>query len=258
MRRQSAPAEESPLTAAPFGDLRNAQGERLDYACAGDAGPGSDLIVVIGHGVTANKDRAWALSLESALSALGLASLRFSFSGNGASEGDFRASTVSKEVADLGSVLDALGERPICFVGHSMGGAVGVLRASSDSRIRLLVSLAGMVHTHDFAQRKFGALTPERDLMWEKPECPLSRAFLADMAQVGSVLPQASQVAVPWLLIHGDADTVVPCAEAEQAARAASQAELRLIEGADHLFSGAHEAAVAAAVAAWVHEAARA
>jgi len=30
----------------------------------------------------------------------------------------------------------------VCYVGHSMGGAVGVLRASRDQRIKFLVSLA--------------------------------------------------------------------------------------------------------------------
>ena len=242
------------MTDAPFGELRNAAGERLDYACGGGAGPGASLLVVIGHGVTANKDRAWATSLEAALSAEAIASLRFSFSGNGASEGDFRASTVSKEVSDLGAVLDAVGARPICFVGHSMGGAVGVLRAASDARIRLLVSLAGMVHTHDFAQRKFGELTPERDLMWDKPECPLSSAFLADMEQVASTAPRAAEVRVPWLLVHGSADTVVPCAESREVAALAPQATLHELEGADHLFSGAHEAQAAALVASWVRE----
>ena len=62
--------------AAPFGELRNAQGERLDYACAGGAGPGEDLLVVLCHGVTANKDRAWATTLAQELTDAGFASLR--------------------------------------------------------------------------------------------------------------------------------------------------------------------------------------
>ena len=45
------------------------------------------------------------------LGAAGVASLRFSFSGNGDSEGDFQASTISKEVRDLGAVLKHLDPR---------------------------------------------------------------------------------------------------------------------------------------------------
>lgn len=242
----------------PFGEIRNAQGERLDYACAGGAGPErSGLLVVIGHGVTANKDRAWATTLAAALAEARVPNLRFSFAGNGESEGDFRESTVTKEVADAGAVLDAVAAqtRRLVFVGHSMGGAVGVLRAASDPRITALVSLAGMVHTHDFAQRKFGALTPDRDLMWDKPECPLSQTFMDDMRQVASVLPQASAVKVPWLLVHGTADTVVPHAESEEAyAAAGGEADLVTLEGADHLFSGEHEQVMARAVVDWLSE----
>ena len=95
-------------------------------------------IVVLGHGVTGNKDRPFIVALAEGLAAAGIPALRFSFSGNGASEGRFTDSTISKEVDDLDAVLDAF-ERAIrsAMWGHSMGGAVGVLRASGDSRIEL-------------------------------------------------------------------------------------------------------------------------
>ena len=52
----------------------------LDLAV--DAGCERSL-VVIGHGVTGNKERPWALALSAALQAAGISSLRFSFAGNG-------------------------------------------------------------------------------------------------------------------------------------------------------------------------------
>lgn len=240
------------MSASPFGEIRNAAGERLDHAVSGSVDDGR--LVVIAHGVTANKDRAWATTLAAALAAAGIGALRFSFSGNGDSEGDFRASTVSKEVEDLGAVLDAVGaaKRPIVVVGHSMAGAVGVLRAASDDRIDRLVSLAGMVDTADFARRKFGELTPGEDLMWDKPECPLSQTFMDDMAAIGTVLEQGAEVKVPWLLIHGTADTVVPVEESRAIAARAPNATLIEMPGADHLFSGADEAAMAAHVVGWL------
>ena len=114
-----------------FGEIRNPQGELLDYAFAEGEG-GGEQIVVIGHGVTANKDRAWATTLSDALNAAGFASLRFSFSGNGDSEGDFRDSCPTKEVSDLGAVLDAIAasdrDWAVAYAGHSMGAVVGVQR----------------------------------------------------------------------------------------------------------------------------------
>lgn len=238
-----------------FDELRNPEGERLDHAFHPGREGGREL-VVIGHGVTANKDREWAVTLAEALSAAGFASLRFSFSGNGDSEGDFRDSCPTKEAADLGAVLDACADWTVTYAGHSMGGAVGVLRASSDARITRLVSLAGMVDTADFARRKFGDLEPGAGFMWDKPECPLSQGFLDDMDAIGSVEHLAAEVTVPWLLVHGTEDTVVPFEESERvAARASGPVELLALEGADHVFSGPAAAAMAAGVVAWMRAA---
>lgn len=238
-----------------FGEIRNPQGELLDYAFAEGEG-GGEQVVVIGHGVTANKDRDWATTLSAALNAAGVATLRFSFSGNGESEGDFGASCPTKEVADLGAVLDAItaNERDwaIAYAGHSMGGAVGVQRAFIDPRIEMLISLAGMVDTADFARRKFGDVTPGEGFMWDKPECPLSQAFLDDMNLIGSVEKLADQVQVPWLLVHGTEDTVVPLEESERMAERGADTELITLEGADHVFSDDAAALMSEAVVEWL------
>ena len=115
-----------------------------------------------------------------------------SFAGNGDSEGDFRAATITKELDDLAAVLDAVSPhyRNICYIGHSMGAAVGVLRASLDARIHCLVSLAEMIDTKTFAKTELGAETPDAGLMWEEEACPLSSAFMKDLCEtIQSVLP---------------------------------------------------------------------
>lgn len=242
------------MSSNDFGVIRNEAGERLDYSFTDGRERGREL-VVIGHGVTANKDREWAVTLANALSIAGFASLRFSFSGNGDSEGDFRDSCPTKEAEDLGAVLDAVEDREIIYVGHSMGAAVGVLRACEDDRIRVLISLAGMVDTADFARRKFGEVEPGVGCMWDKPDCPLSQAFLDDMARVGSVEPLAEAIRVPWLLVHGTEDTVVPFDESLTIAnRAAGEVEVIELEGADHVFSGEDANAMAEAVVDWLRD----
>ena len=217
-----------------FGDVHNWQGEQIDYTVHEG---GSEGLVVVGHGVTGNKDRPFVVALAKALAEAGITALRLSFSGNGDSAGRFEDSTISKEVADLGSLLDAVGDRPVCFVGHSMGGAVGVLRSASDRRIHWLVSLAGMVHTRAFAEREFGEETPDAGCMWEEESCPLSSAYMDDMDDIDSVVDSGAAVTVPWLLVHGTADDVVPLQDSRDIADRASQARLVELAGADHVFS---------------------
>ena len=218
-----------------FGTIRNPSGEVLDYTFHAGT-EGSRHIVVLGHGVTGNKDRPFVVALAEGLAAAGIHALRFSFAGNGASEGRFADATISKEVGDLGAVLDALDGYSICYVGHSMGGAVGVL--SRDERIGLLVSLAGMVHTHAFAEREFGEEVPDEGCMWDEPDCPLSQAYMDDMAQIDTVVRRGAEIVVPWLLVHGSEDDVVPTADSHDIlARTSDNAELVVIDGADHVFS---------------------
>jgi fermentation-respiration switch protein FrsA (DUF1100 family) len=77
--------------------------------------------------------------------------------------------------------------------------------------------------------------------MLDKPECPWSTALLADAARIGSVTPQAASVAVPWLLVHGDADELVPYQDSLDARAAASgRPHLVTLPGIDHRFTGAY------------------
>jgi pimeloyl-ACP methyl ester carboxylesterase len=244
--------------ALPF-PIRNAPGERLDVAyqpaagAAGDAAP--PAVVVIGHGVTSHWDRPWQTELAEALADAGLASVLVSYAGNGNSEGRFEDVTPTKEAADLGSVLDALaawGVSRLAYAGHSMGGAVGVLRASSDDRLVALVSLAGMFHVRTFMERTFGHLVPGEGLMLDKPGCVWNRTLADDAARIGSLHVQAAAVRVPWLLVHGEADELVPFQDAIDArAAAGGRPDLVALPGIDHRFTGAIPQ-VCAAVVPWL------
>ena len=238
----------------PF-DVRNGAGERLDYGwypTGAAAGVPPPAVVVIGHGVTSHWDRPWQTELAAALGVAGLPALLVSFAGNGQSEGRFAAVTPSKEAAALGSVIDALqqwGVPRIAYAGHSMGGAVGVLRASIDARLGALVSLAGMFHVHDFMQRTFGHLVPGEGLMLDKPGCIWNTTLAADAARLGSLHAQAAQVRVPWLLVHGDADELVPLQDSLDARAAADgRPELVVLPGVDHRFTDAIPAMSSAVV----------
>jgi alpha-beta hydrolase superfamily lysophospholipase len=247
------------MSAGP-GAIRNASGERIDYTFTrGHGDPGEvapSKAVILAHGVTAHKERPLLVTLADALAAAGLASLRMSFAGNGESAGRFVDAVPSKEVGDLRAVVDALavwGVSRIAYAGHSMGGAVGVLTTSREPRIDLLISLAGMVHVRWFFETHFAHL-PYGAPMLDKPECPWGPALLEDARRIDSVTPQAAAIAVPWLLVHGDADELVPYQDSLDAVAAAGgRPTLVTLPGVDHRFNGALPH-VADAVVPWLRE----
>lgn len=236
-----------------FGDISNGAGERLDYTVHPGTGH-SNQLVLIGHGVTGNKDRPIVVAVAEAIARLGIPALRFSFAGNGESGGKFEDCTISKEVDDLGAILDAVGnETSVVYIGHSMGGAVGTLRAARDPRIKALVSLAGMVHTRAFSEREFGMETPGEGCMWEEPSCPLSQTYVDDMAAIESVADKAAAIRVPWLFVHGTEDDVVPIQDTHDVlAKSTENKTFLKVEGADHVFSGEHQPTTATSVADWI------
>ena len=238
--------------------IKNNTGENLDFEISkGDHDSDrSEWIAVLGHGVTGNKNRPVVADTTAAFNKAGIDTLRFSFSGNGDSEGRFVDSNISKEVEDLGAVLDAVSSTysKVCYLGHSMGAAVGVIRAAGDKRINALVSIAGMVDAKAFAQTEFGEEVPDAGLMWEEEECPLSSSFMNDLCStVGNVESWIPKVEVPWLLVHGTADDVVIPQDSETVKRLKGDSvDILSVEGADHSFNEpTHKAVLVEAVVSW-------
>ena len=235
-------------------EFRNRHGEKLDTAF--HPGTREDALVILTHGVTGNKDRPLLVTLAEGLASRGWPCLRLSWTGNGNSEGDFRDSTITKESADLRDVLDALPPRlKIAYIGHSMGGAVGVMTAAEEDRIRVLVTLAGMVRTEEFCEREFGSIIPGKGFMWDEPACPLSQKYVDDMESIGDLFDEVGEITVPWLLIHGTADDVVLIHDSRDAYDTAEEPK-RLVEipGAGHSFDEKSYPKVINEVADWLDE----
>ncbi len=232
-------------------DIRNRHDERIDSTFTFGGGD-SDVVVVVGHGVTSHKERPWQTRLCDRLAEAGVDSVRITFAGNPGSDGEFADATPTKEVEDLISVIDALPSgRVVVYAGHSMGGAVGVMAAAREPGIRGLVSLAGMVHVHEFMQRVFGHLEFGQAML-DKPHCPWNEALVEDAQRIGSLTELAAQIEVPWLLVHGTADELVPYQDAlDIHAAAGGRPELVSLDGVDHRFSE-HEGVMADAVIDWV------
>ncbi|BCU75814.1 alpha/beta fold hydrolase [Luteolibacter sp. LG18] len=235
-------------------EFRNRHGERIDTAF--HPAPREDVLVLLGHGVTGNKDRPLLVALAEGLAKRGWPCLRFSYTGSGESEGTFADVTITKETEDLTDLINALPEGiRVAYCGHSMGGAVGVITTAADPRIRVLVTLSGMVYTANFVEREFDDIVPGEGVMWEDPAFPLTQAYVDDLQTIGDTLDVAAEVEVPWLLVHGTEDDIIPVLDSEDA-YAAAQCDKHLveIEGADHVFDDASYPRVIDEVDAWLKE----
>jgi len=234
------------------GDVRVAEGTKPKSA------------VVIVHGFKGfRKFGSWS-ALARALALRGHAAVTFDHSHNGIDEAGeftrldlFRLNTHSREVDEIRAVLDALdggrlagrGIRRVGLLGHSRGGGMSVIAAAEDARVRALVTWAAISSIS-------GRWTPEQTAAWRRGEdvltqnartrqqMPMAPEYWVDVQQNRDrldIVAAAGRVAVPWLIVHGDADTSVPVDDAHALFDAAGdQAELMVVEGMDHGMGAKH------------------
>jgi putative redox protein len=225
-------------------------------------GAGDDLsgtpVVVLCHGMESTKEGTKHQALAARLDALGYASLRFDFSYVGESGGKFEDLTIGGEVEDLAGAcgfLRARGAGDLAMVGSSLGGTVALLYAATDPSVRALVTIAAVSQPLGIIER----LGPERVAAWqrtgyrEEATGRLKRDFLDDLSR-HDVLAAARALRAATLVAHGEADDVVPVADAYalHAALPAPKA-LQVTPNCDHRYSDpAHLAALLDDTLAWI------
>jgi len=222
-------------------DLRSARGERLAGVLHEPESAPRGL-AVIAPCFTCTRDIAPVRNLARDLAEAGFRACRYDPIGSGKSEGRFEDATLSLYRDDLVAVASALrGAEALFLIGHSLGGATSLLAASQLSP-RAVVTLATNARK-DSLRRLLGADAFERakregSVPFDSGDGvlrPLTRAFCEDL-EGHDVLAAAEALACPLLVVHGDRDSLVPFAAAEELARRA-QAELVQVPGGEHLLA---------------------
>src|SRR5271168_4971635 len=107
--------------------------------------PAPVAYALFAHCFTCGKDVLAARRIALALTAKGIAVLRFDFTGLGSSEGDFANSTFSSNVADLVRAANHLRETrraAAILIGHSLGGAAVLAAAAQIPDAKAVVTIA--------------------------------------------------------------------------------------------------------------------
>lgn len=180
------------------------------------------------HGNAANVSNH--LPLVAWLPAQGFNLLMLDYRGFGRSEG---RPTLHGVVEDALVALRHLRSRPgvdgerLVVIGHSLGGATALRALAADrAGVRLAVLDAPFASYRGIARDAAGG-TPLALLL------PLARPTLptADHDPVQA----AARLDLPLLIVHGDADEVIPLHHSQQIAAAAPSARLIVVPGAGHL-----------------------
>ncbi len=213
--------------------------------------------LILCHGFGSSKDFALLWHIADGAAQQGIAALRFDFSGCGTSEGSFADSNYTKQMGDLKSAIEMMkkrGHTPIALCGHSMGGAVSLLVGTKEPEIKAIVDLAAPSHPNRDMVKKFGINVEDGSTSFTlgNKNFKLSKKFVEDLEHI-KVDDAVRKLKIPLLFVHGTADTIVPYSQSEHLhlLNTGEDNTLEPVEGADHLFSGQHEA-VAGIVMEWL------
>jgi pimeloyl-ACP methyl ester carboxylesterase len=227
-------------------------------------------LVIFCHGFKGFKDWGHFNLLAERLADSNFVVTKFNFSFNGGNETQiidfpdleaFGNNNISTELNDLGVFIDAwsksnqfisdeeVDRTNIILIGHSRGGGVCILKAAEDSRVKKLITLASINHV--------GRLFQDEDFLQEwknegviyvpnartNQEMPMYYQYYEDYLENKNRLDipnAAKKIQIPWLIIHGDADSTVPVSAAIEMHDLNKNSELFVLANANHTFGGLH------------------
>ena len=240
-------------------DFSNAAGERLAALLDSPIEP-PRAYALFAHCFTCGKDIRAAKRIAEALTALGIAVLRFDFTGLGSSEGEFGNTTFSSNVADLIAAADALRRTrraPAILIGHSLGGAAVLAAAADVAEARAVVTIAAPcdpAHVVGLFKDRIGEIDTAGGIDVNLAGRPfrISRAFLDDVNQQ-RLRDRIGALHKALLVFHSPTDDIVGIENATYIFTAAKHPKSFVsLAGADHLLSRRSDATyVANVIRAW-------
>lgn len=226
-------------------------------------------IIIFCHGYKGFKDwGAWNI-MATAFVEAGFCFVKFNFSHNGGTTEQpidfpdleaFGNNNYTKELDDLDAVINWICNNSslkkegdinnIYLIGHSRGGGIVSIKAEEDSRIKTLITLAGV---SDFKVRFNIGSAAFKD--WQetgikfvengrtKQQMPHYFQFCDDFSENEKRLTikrAVTNLKIPHLIIHGSDDTSVSVEEAKGIHRWNPNSKLEIINTANHVFGTSH------------------
>lgn len=215
---------------------------------------------IFAHCFTCSKDIPAARRISERLASMGIAVLRFDFTGLGHSKGEFANTNFSSNAEDLlraAAYLIDQGSPPDMLIGHSLGGAAVLKAASEVPSARAIVTIGAPADPGHVAHNFGGALETIRkdgsaEVSLAGRAFTIKKDFLDDISAT-NLTPLIGSLKKALLVLHAPGDTTVGIENASDIFMAAKHPKSFVtLDNADHLISDPDDAEYAAdVISAW-------
>ncbi|WP_286265724.1 bifunctional alpha/beta hydrolase/OsmC family protein [Thalassotalea atypica] len=213
------------------------------------------------HCFTCSKDIPAARRIAQRLASLGIAVLRFDFTGLGHSEGEFANTSFSSNIEDLLLAVKYLRENyqaPQLLIGHSLGGAAILAAAGQISEAKAVISIGAPADPQHVAHNFSSELTTiesqgQAEVTLGGRSFTIKQQFLDDISKV-SLNDKVGSLKKALLVLHAPLDETVGIENAASIFQMAKHPKSFItLDDADHLLTNVKDAEYASdLIAAWV------
>ena len=212
------------------------------------------------HCFTCSKNLQAVTYISRALTAKGIAVMRFDFTGLGESEGDFSDTNFSSNVEDLICAADHLKsqfEAPKLIIGHSLGGAAVLMAASIIESIEAIATIgapADPPHVKHLFQNSLEEIESTGFAKVSIGGRPfmIKKQFIDDL-ESNELSKSISKLKKPLIVFHSPQDEIVDIKNAEKIYLSAHHPKSYVsLDRADHLLTNKRDASyVGEVIASW-------
>lgn len=226
-------------------------------------------LIIFLHGFKGFKDWGHFNLIADKIASAGMVFLKLNFSHNGTTPNApidfedleaFGNNNFTKEQQDISTLLSHLQNdglsipseeidyNDITILGHSKGGSAAIIAASKFKNIKRLITWSAVANLVQRYTNDEVGLWKEKGVMYipnsrTNQEMPLYYQLAEDVLDNldnYDITKLAGQIDIPWLILHGEADSTVDFSEAKLLNKLQPKASIQLVEDADHTFGGGH------------------
>lgn len=212
------------------------------------------------HCFTCTKDILAARRIANHLSRLGVAVLRFDFTGLGSSQGEFANTSFASNVEDLvkaAEYMRAQGEAPSILIGHSLGGAAVLAAATEIPDVKGVVTIgapADAEHVLEMFDDRIEEIEREgvAEVMLAGRPLKIGKGFI-EAARETRLTDRIAKIRASLLVLHAPLDQTVGIENATKIFQAAKHPKSFVsLDDADHLLTRESDSEFAAEmISAW-------